>query len=606
MRIFGKATADPNAATTFQTRTQDQSPSGTADRSRGFAVRRRVWIDGRPRLRGGGGLRRSRLALLACGVAVAAIPVTLAFAQTTSAPTVTSASARAITASGATLGGTVNPNSSATEYAFQYGPTSSYGEETTLTSAGSANTASAVSGVLTGLRAGTTFHFRMIAINTGGTAVSGDQSSTTAGSPPAPSTAPTATTGSASAVGQTEATLGGTVSPKGQTTTYYFEYGTNGDYGYQTSPQSAAANASAGPVSVTVSNLSLGTTYHYRLVALSRGGVTLGSDATFATTAPPLVTSAAPTGVTSDSATFNGTVNPQGKSATYYFQYGTTTAYGLQTPPANAGNGTTAVSVDRTVTGLIPKTAYHYRLVSTSAGGTSDGADETLTTSAPAVVTSSVYLIGRMGFVSPGQVIGVEVGCFGPSACSGSFNVTVNGQTIGTGSFTESANTGAFQNIKLNSTGQSDMRANRANHLLLTNVAITTTAGQKINGSLSLADWSWHDLQRPHAAAANASAGPVSVTVSNLSLGHDLPLPPRCAQPRWGDARERRDVRHDRAAVGHLRGADGRDERLGDVQRHREPPGQVGDVLLPVRNDDGLRAADPSGQCRQRDHSRIG
>jgi hypothetical protein len=100
-----------------------------------------------------------------------------------------------------------------------------------------------------------------------------------------------------------------------------------------------------------------------------------------------------------------------------------------------------------------------------------------------------------MGFVSPGQVIGVEVGCFGPSACSGSFNVTVNGTTIGTGSFTESANTGGFQNIKLNSTGQSDMRANGVRRLLLTNVAITTTAGQKINGRLSLGDWSWHDLQ---------------------------------------------------------------------------------------------------------------
>ena len=140
--------------------------------------------------------------------------------------------------------------------------------------------------------------------------------------------------------------------------------------------------------------------------------------------------------------------------------------------------------------------------MSTSAGGTSDGADETLTTSAPAVVTSSVYLIGRMGFVSPGQVIGVEVGCFGPSACSGSFNVTVNGQTIGTGSFTESANTGAFQNIKLNSTGQSDMRANRVNHLLLTNVAITTTAGQKINGSLSLARL---ELARPPALTRRAT-----------------------------------------------------------------------------------------------------
>jgi hypothetical protein len=210
---------------------------------------------------------------------------------------------------------------------------------------------------------------------------------------------------------------------------------------------------------------------------------------------PPLAASAAPTGVTSDSATFNGTVNPQGKSTTYYFQYGATTAYGLQTVPGNAGAGTAAVSVDRHVTGLMPTTTYHYRLVSTSAGGTGHGDDETFTTPAAPIVTSTVSLMGRLGFVSPGQVIGVEVGCFGPSACSGSFNVTVSGQTIGTGKFTESANTGGFQNIKLNSTGQSDMRANGVGHLLVTNVAITTTAGQTISGRLSLADWSWRDLQ---------------------------------------------------------------------------------------------------------------
>lgn len=225
---------------------------------------------------------------------------------------------------------------------------------------------------------------------------------------------------------------------------------------------------------------------------LSAAGAMLGSDATIT---PPLVISAAASGVTSSSATFNGTVNPEGKSAIYYFQYGTTTSYGLQTVPANAGAGTTAVTVDRNATGLAPTTAYHYRVVSTSAGGTSHGDDEVLTTSAAPIVTSSVSLIGRMGFVSPGQVIGVEVGCFGPSACSGAFTVTVNGQTIGTGNFIESANTGGFQNIKLNSTGQNDMRANGVARLLVTNVAITTTTGQKINGRISLGDWSWHDLQ---------------------------------------------------------------------------------------------------------------
>ncbi len=494
MRIFGKATADAHAATAFQGSTHDRHRSGATERRK--PGRSWVWLDRNPRLRGGSAARRSGLALLTCVVAVLAIPVTLAFAQSTTAPVVTSTAATAIAAGGATLGGTVNPNSSATQYAFQYGPTSSYGEQTPITSAGAGNTAGAVNGTLTGLQSGTIYHFRLIAINAGGTTVSGNRLFATTGSAQARSTAPAATTAPASSVGPTAATLRGTIDPRGQTTTYYFEYGPTSAYGYQTSPQTAAAGASSVQVSATLSSLTLGTTYHDRLVAVNAGGVTLGGDAALTTNAPPLVGSAAPSGVTSDSATLNGTVTPQGRSTTYYFQYGTTTAYGLQSAPATAGDGTTAVAVGKNVTGLTPSTTYHYRLVAISTGGRTDGADETLTTPAAAIVNSSVNLIGRMGFVSPGQVIGVEVGCFGPSVCTGSFNVTVNGTTIGAGRFAESANTGGFQNIKLNATGQHDMRANGVGRLLLANVTITTTAGQTINGRLNLGDWSWQDLQQ--------------------------------------------------------------------------------------------------------------
>ena len=35
----------------------------------------------------------------------------------------------------------------------------------------------------------------------------------------------------------------------------------------------------------------------------------------------------------------NATVNPEGQATTYYFQFGTSTAYGLQTLPVNIGSG---------------------------------------------------------------------------------------------------------------------------------------------------------------------------------------------------------------------------------------------------------------------------
>jgi hypothetical protein len=75
-----------------------------------------------------------------------------------------------------------------------------------------------------------------------------------------------------------------------------------------------------------------------------------------------------------------GTVNPHGMETTCYFQYGTTTAYGAQTPTAAVGSGTTGVKVSQAISGLQGGTIYHYRIVAISSGGTSDGVDRTFTT----------------------------------------------------------------------------------------------------------------------------------------------------------------------------------------------------------------------------------
>ena len=75
--------------------------------------------------------------------------------------------------------------------------------------------------------------------------------------------------------------------------------------------------------------------------------------------------------VTSNSATLNGTVNPNGLSTTYYFEWGTTTAYGNKSPatPASAGSGWDNVAVSVNLTGLKRNTTYHYRLVATNSLG---------------------------------------------------------------------------------------------------------------------------------------------------------------------------------------------------------------------------------------------
>ena len=100
----------------------------------------------------------------------------------------------------------------------------------------------------------------------------------------------------------------------------------------------------------------------------------------FGVAVPPTVTTGSVTSVTSSSATLNGTVNPNGLSTTYYFNYGTTTSYGSTTASANAGSGTSDVSVSTDVIGLSANTTYHIRIVATNSAGTSYGSDQSFTT----------------------------------------------------------------------------------------------------------------------------------------------------------------------------------------------------------------------------------
>jgi hypothetical protein len=87
------------------------------------------------------------------------------------------------------------------------------------------------------------------------------------------------------------------------------------------------------------------------------------------------------------SAVLNGTVSPNGLTTTYYFEYGTTTAYGLAT--ANRTTDADA-SVSETVGGLSANTTYHYRLVATNSSGTSYGPDRSFQTAStdPAPISS--------------------------------------------------------------------------------------------------------------------------------------------------------------------------------------------------------------------------
>jgi hypothetical protein len=95
---------------------------------------------------------------------------------------------------------------------------------------------------------------------------------------------------------------------------------------------------------------------------------------------PPKATTDNARDVSYAAATLAGTVNPNGENTSYYFQYGQTRAYGLQTGIADAGSGTHSVPARLAITGLQPITVYHYRLVAVNASGVATGGDQTLKT----------------------------------------------------------------------------------------------------------------------------------------------------------------------------------------------------------------------------------
>jgi hypothetical protein len=149
---------------------------------------------------------------------------------------------------------------------------------------------------------------------------------------------------------------------------------------------------------------------------------TTSTTTTAVTTSPPAtvltVTLAAASTVTKSGATLTGTIvalpGPQ-TTATYEFQYGTSTAYGSQTAPATATATPAGASVSATLSALAPYTTYHYRLVASDCAAAScqvASPDQTFTTgstlqpqlNATVGVTATegqilIKLAGKHGFV---------------------------------------------------------------------------------------------------------------------------------------------------------------------------------------------------------------
>jgi NHL repeat len=217
-------------------------------------------------------------------------------------PSAVTEGANEVSSNAALVTGTVVPGSSGaaseTSWCFQYGPTELTGytmgflPATPAGDAGQGTSPVPVTVRLTRLQPGTTYRYRLVAVNSSGSRLSSTACNTEGGhetdgaegqfttSPNG--SVPIVASGPAKSISQTSAMLTGSVDPEGVRTVYYFQLGASIEYGVGLFAE-AGEGVSSEPVSVLVSSLQPGTTYHYRVVATNANGTSYGADESFTT-----------------------------------------------------------------------------------------------------------------------------------------------------------------------------------------------------------------------------------------------------------------------------------------------------------------------------------
>ena len=188
------------------------------------------------------------------------------------------------------------------------------------------------------------------------------------------------------AAGHTDATLFAHVDPlgAGNITECKVEWGPTKNYGNSVPCDQSLPIASAEDITAKLSGLTAESTYHYRFTVANGNGTTKTADLL----ATPhwvknLITGEADVNGPGE-VTLHGSLDPNGEENHYFFEWGTTNAYGHKIPDATGidpgttpGDTPVSMSLDGLVTS---ETTYHYRIVGYTPLGTSKGVDKTFTT----------------------------------------------------------------------------------------------------------------------------------------------------------------------------------------------------------------------------------
>jgi hypothetical protein len=195
---------------------------------------------------------------------------------------------------------------------------------------------------------------------------------------------PKAKTTPTSAEHQTEATLTGSIEPEGNPTEYHFEYGSGSVSEHSSNPTSlGASDFTSHSVSLPLSDLLPDTEYHFELIVSYGANMTVSGGPQTFTTPPatqPTVSTLAASPLKETEATLNGKVDPEGGAeAEYFFEWGAGSggSYEHTTNAVSLPSDGAEHQASATVTGLMPGSEYHFRLVAKNKLGSTQGTDLT-------------------------------------------------------------------------------------------------------------------------------------------------------------------------------------------------------------------------------------
>lgn len=229
---------------------------------------------------------------------------------------------------------------------------------------------------LTVLTGNTTYFVRAYATNSVGTNYGSEVSFKT--SP----VLPTITTTAVSAITASTASSGGNITSDGGASISARGVCWSTAQNPTTSDNKTTDGTGTGIFTSAITSLTPGAIYYTRAFATNIVGTVYGNQLTFTSLGqvPTAVTIAA-SGITTTTATLNGTVNANYLSTVVTFEYGTSIDYGsTATATQSPVTGSISNAVSSPINGLTAAVVYHFRIKTVNELGTTYGSDLTFTT----------------------------------------------------------------------------------------------------------------------------------------------------------------------------------------------------------------------------------